>query len=140
MRIYLLCTRISLTYAYFFSGIIRNIDETKQLFYILTPEPVERLKNVNALLKGSAQLPTTYFSEVRTLQFQSNVTTSDGFCCYYCQFILGLKGVCVCVCVGGGGGGGSVGLEFSGKPVFINIPRVDFIFEKLGKHALVLIL
>ena len=44
-------------------GIVRNIDPTNKLFYVLTPVPKERLEGVNALVRGSCQLPTSYFLE-----------------------------------------------------------------------------
>lgn len=41
-------------------GIIRNIDPVNHLFYILTPEPLDVVNKVNALIKGNIQLPHTY--------------------------------------------------------------------------------
>ncbi|XP_067136962.1 polynucleotide 5'-hydroxyl-kinase NOL9 [Centruroides vittatus] len=42
-------------------GIVRGIDPKKKLFYIITPEPIESLYTVNALLKGHINLPEKLF-------------------------------------------------------------------------------
>ncbi|CAM9934425.1 unnamed protein product [Sphacelaria rigidula] len=38
-------------------GIVRSVDVERRVLYILTPEPLEVLKEVNVLVKGSLQLP-----------------------------------------------------------------------------------
>lgn len=43
-------------------GVVRNIDFEKKCFYILTPEPVDHLQSVNALLKGNVELPNGFFN------------------------------------------------------------------------------
>lgn len=38
-------------------GLVRSVDVEQRVLYILTPEPLEVLKEVNVLVKGSLQLP-----------------------------------------------------------------------------------
>lgn len=38
-------------------GIVRSVDVQKQVLYVLTPEPLEVLRQVSVLVKGSLQLP-----------------------------------------------------------------------------------
>ena len=38
-------------------GIVRSVDVENRVFYVLTPEPVDVLKEVNVLVMGSLQLP-----------------------------------------------------------------------------------
>lgn len=38
-------------------GIVRNIDPARKLLYVLTPLPLDRLQQVNALLKGNIEIP-----------------------------------------------------------------------------------
>lgn len=38
-------------------GLVRAVDPVEQVFYIFTPEPIDRLKQVNALVRGDLHLP-----------------------------------------------------------------------------------
>ncbi|KAK8767724.1 hypothetical protein V5799_005496 [Amblyomma americanum] len=40
-------------------GLVRAIDPSERLFYIISPEPQERLTKVNALIRGDLHLPET---------------------------------------------------------------------------------
>lgn len=46
------------------SGLVRSIDPEKKLFYIITPEPSERLAQVNTLLKGNIEMPAQLIYQV----------------------------------------------------------------------------
>ena len=61
-------------------GIVRNIDVENKCFYILTPEPVERLNSVNALIKGNVELPSGYFSQVKFLTVTFSISRSQNMC------------------------------------------------------------
>ena len=45
-------------------GIVRNIDPVNKLFYILTPVPLDKLKRVNLLQKGSLEIPACLLIQV----------------------------------------------------------------------------
>ena len=44
------------------TGLLRGIDPQKQLFYVTTPEPQERLRRVNALVMGNSDSPELCFT------------------------------------------------------------------------------
>ena len=46
-------------------GIVRNIDPARKLLYVLTPLPLDRLQQVNALLKGNIEIPAAIMLSVR---------------------------------------------------------------------------
>ncbi|XP_077485624.1 uncharacterized protein LOC144096664 [Amblyomma americanum] len=50
-------------------GLVRAIDPSERLFYIISPEPQERLTKVNALIRGDLHLPETLLtSQAQLLQ------------------------------------------------------------------------
>lgn len=50
-------------YKCFGFGIIRGINMETKEFYILTPEPIQTLENVNLLVNGMLNLPNEFFYE-----------------------------------------------------------------------------
>lgn len=46
-----------------FKGIIRGINMETREFYVLTPEPLEVLNQVNVMVKGMLNLPLEFFYE-----------------------------------------------------------------------------
>lgn len=45
-------------------GIVRNIDPARKLLYVLTPLPLDRLQQVNVLLKGNIEIPAAIMLSV----------------------------------------------------------------------------
>lgn len=42
-------------------GLVRGIDMKEKLFYITTPEPIHRLEQVNCLMLGKNELPSSVY-------------------------------------------------------------------------------
>lgn len=47
-------------------GIVRNVDPTRQVLYVLTPLSLEVLQRVNTLLKGNLEIPAALLLSVST--------------------------------------------------------------------------
>ena len=47
-------------------GIVRNVDPTRQVLYILTPLSLEVIQRVNTLLKGNLEIPAALLLSVST--------------------------------------------------------------------------
>ena len=57
---------ILLIVLFFFVGIVRNIDPVKRLLYVLTPQTLDSLRQVNTLLKGNLEIPAVMLLSVST--------------------------------------------------------------------------
>ena len=49
-----------------FVGIVRNIDPVKRLLYVLTPQTLDSLRQVNTLLKGNLEILAVMLLSVST--------------------------------------------------------------------------
>jgi len=49
-----------------FVGIVRNIDPVNRLLYVLTPQTLDSLRQVNTLLKGNLEIPAAMLLSVST--------------------------------------------------------------------------
>ena len=63
-----LSSRVFIAYLRFccFVGIVRNIDPVKRLLYVLTPQTLDSLRQVNTLLKGNLEIPAVMLLSVST--------------------------------------------------------------------------
>lgn len=52
--------------SWYFVGIVRNIDPVKRLLYVLTPQTLDSLRQVNTLLKGNLEIPAAMLLSVST--------------------------------------------------------------------------
>lgn len=48
-------------------GLIKLIDPERRCFYIVTPVPPEKLKNVNTIVRGSLEFPASILVKVQQL-------------------------------------------------------------------------
>ena len=61
---------IDYLHIYLFPGFIRNVDPDKKIFYVLTPEPMTVLSQVNALIKGNnIDISSILLNQVREPKF-----------------------------------------------------------------------
>jgi len=50
---------------YSLSGLVRGINVVEKLFYIVTPEPLQTLANVNCLMLGKNDLPDSVYTHTK---------------------------------------------------------------------------
>lgn len=58
-------------------GIIRAVDVATKSFFITTPEPLSKLKNVNVLLKGEMELPSALLLSGQIIQEKTPYLTTS---------------------------------------------------------------
>jgi len=51
--------------SYSLSGLVRGINMVERLFYIVTPEPIQTLANVNCLILGKNDLPDSVYTHTK---------------------------------------------------------------------------
>lgn len=58
-------------------GIIRNIDQTKKIFYVITPVPLFLLRKVNCFVKGQLEISSALLEDEDNLPYVSTMHAQD---------------------------------------------------------------